>query len=237
MAPPIINHFITFLLHLLLFLIKADSKCQKSYPCRDFHLEFPFTDIDHSKCGLFPVNCNSSHENPLIYLREFPMDLLGKVSDNKFQINDSVLANYFNGGSCNSFANVALPKSPFVSFSYSPNLTTFNCFNPSENVRDYFSRYENLSCDILEIYYKREATEEAPVVIDDVFPGSGCVMNQMPLRTGQNFSGEVFDLFSSSFTLEWNLSEDCHECYYDRGGQCLTNDSNQFYCKRGNVLA
>ncbi|KAG6391672.1 hypothetical protein SASPL_149429 [Salvia splendens] len=229
MAPPIKNHII-FLLLRLLFLIKADSKCQKSYICRNFTLEFPFTDINHSKCGLFPVNCSLPHKNPLIYLREFPMDLLGKVSDNKFLIHDSVLANYFNWRSCNSFSNVTLPKSPLVSFSYSPNLTTFNCFNPSPTVVDYFKHYENKSCDILEIYYKREAT----VVSDDVLPGSGCTMNQMPIRSGQGFSGEVFDLFSPNFTLEWNLSEDCYECY-KRGGQCLTNESNRFYCKRGNV--
>ncbi|XP_047964949.1 LEAF RUST 10 DISEASE-RESISTANCE LOCUS RECEPTOR-LIKE PROTEIN KINASE-like 1.1 isoform X5 [Salvia hispanica] len=232
MAPPIKNHFIFFLLHLLLFLIKAESKCEKSYTCRDFSIEFPFTDINHSKCGLIQVNCSLPHKNPLIYLREYPMDLLGR-DGNKFLIHDTVLANYFNGRSCNSFANVSLPKSPLVSFSYSPNLTTFNCFNSSQRVVHYFKHYdyENISCDILEIYYKREATEEAPAVIDDVLPGSGCTMNQMPFRSAQNFSGDVFDLFSSNFTLEWSLSEECYDCY-ERGGQCLTNDSNQFYCRR-----
>ncbi|XP_042031788.1 LEAF RUST 10 DISEASE-RESISTANCE LOCUS RECEPTOR-LIKE PROTEIN KINASE-like 2.5 [Salvia splendens] len=159
------------------------------------------------------------------------MDLLGKVSDNKFLIHDSVLENNFNGNSCNSFSNVTLPKSPSISFSYSPNLTTFNCFNPSPTVVDYFKHYENRTCDILDIYYKLEPAEEAPVVNDDVLPGSGCTMNQMPIRSGQGFPGEVFDLFSPNFTLEWNLSEDCYECY-ERGGQCLTNESNRFYCRR-----
>ncbi|XP_057765804.1 LEAF RUST 10 DISEASE-RESISTANCE LOCUS RECEPTOR-LIKE PROTEIN KINASE-like 1.1 isoform X3 [Salvia miltiorrhiza] len=231
MAPAPIKNLYSLLFLSCFLVLKADSKCQKSYPCRNYSIEFPFTDITHSKCGLFSVNCSLEHENPLIYLREYPMNLLEKVSDSKLLIHDSVLQNYINGSSCLSFSNVSLPKSPFVSFTYSPNITFFNCYNPSKDVRDYFVQYKNSSCDIMTIYYKAEATEEAPAHIDDVLPGSGCTVNQMPLRSNQVFPADLINLLSPNFTLEWHVSQDCYECYYDRGGQCFTSESNEFYCK------
>ncbi|XP_057765811.1 LEAF RUST 10 DISEASE-RESISTANCE LOCUS RECEPTOR-LIKE PROTEIN KINASE-like 2.5 [Salvia miltiorrhiza] len=56
-------------------------------------------------------------------------------------------------------------------------------------------------------------------------------MNQMPLRSNQVFPADLINLLSPNFALEWHVSQDCYECYYDRGGQCLTSENNEFYCK------
>ncbi|KAH6824326.1 PR5-like receptor kinase [Perilla frutescens var. hirtella] len=215
-----------FLSHLLL-LLKADSKCQKSYPCGNFTIEFPFTDIKHSECGFFSVNCSRANKYPRVYLgtRDFPIDILQKADANKFLIHDSALANYFNSKSCLSFANVSLPQSPFVSFTFSPNLTSFTCFNLTEDIRDYFAQYRNRSCDMFTMYYRTPTDVPAT----DHLPG-GCLASQLPIKSNQN-SSNLFNLLTPIFTLEWHASEACYECFRG-GGQCVTNIKNEFYCNQ-----
>ncbi|KAH6810099.1 hypothetical protein C2S51_027882 [Perilla frutescens var. frutescens] len=223
---------LSFLYHLLLF--KANSKCQKSYPCGNFSIEFPFTDINHSECGLFSVNCSRAFKYPRVYLgnRDFPYDILQEVDANKFLIHDSVLANYLVKKSCLSFGNMSLPQSPSVSFTFSPNLTSFTCFNHNKDIRDYFTQYRNRSCDSRTMYYQTPATH---VPTFDHLPRD-CVMNQLPIKSVQEYSGDLFNLLTPNFTLEWHVSEDCYECNF-RGGQCLVNDKNKFYCNPARNLS
>ncbi|KAH6827740.1 receptor serine/threonine kinase [Perilla frutescens var. hirtella] len=224
---------LSLLYHVLLF--KASSKCHKSYPCGNFSIEFPFTDINHSECGLFSVNCSLVYKYPKVYLetRDLPYDILQKVSPNKFLIHDSVLENYFNSKSCVSFENVSLPQSPFVSFTFSPNLTSFTCFNLTKDIRDYFAQYKNRSCDNRIVYYKTPATHH--VQASDHLPRD-CVMNQLPMKSVREYYGDLFNLLTPNLSLEWSVSKDCYECYR-RGGQCLANNRNEFYCKEARNLS
>ncbi|KAG8366648.1 hypothetical protein BUALT_Bualt17G0101500 [Buddleja alternifolia] len=57
-----------------------------------------------------------------------------------------------------------------------------------------------------------------------------CSVIELP-RSGTPQSDELFGLLSAEFIVEWNVSADCSQCH-ERGGQCLTNNMNQFRCKR-----
>ncbi|KAH6815003.1 hypothetical protein C2S51_019823, partial [Perilla frutescens var. frutescens] len=158
--------------------------------------------------------------------RDFPYDIMDKISANKFLIHDAVLENYFNSKSCLSFENVSLPQSPFVSFTLiSPNLTSFTCFDQRKDIKDYFVQYKNRSCDKRTVYYKTSATH---VPAFDHLP-LDCVMNQLPIKSVQEYSGDLFHLLSPNLRLEWHVSQDCYECNRG-GGQCLANYGNEFYC-------
>ncbi|KAH6827744.1 hypothetical protein C2S53_015418 [Perilla frutescens var. hirtella] len=91
---------------------KAQSKCQKSYSCGNFSLEFPFTDIKDPDCGLWMVDgCDSTYENPRLYLGATTMprySILGKTSINKFLIHDMKLHSNC-PTSLSSHASIKLP--------------------------------------------------------------------------------------------------------------------------------
>ena len=142
------KHVMLFLCHLLLLLtLKADSICPKSYTCGNFSLEFPFTISDDPDCGLFLVyGCDSEKESPRIHTRAttFPYQILRKASTNSFYIRDYYFHEALKLSTCLPFRDLYLPSSPFVSFTFSTNLTFFTFY--SQTPHDYFPGYRNLSC-------------------------------------------------------------------------------------------
>ncbi|XP_057765839.1 LEAF RUST 10 DISEASE-RESISTANCE LOCUS RECEPTOR-LIKE PROTEIN KINASE-like 1.1 isoform X2 [Salvia miltiorrhiza] len=215
-----------------LLLLQADSKCQKSYTCRNFTLQFPFTYIDDPQCGLFTVaGCESSsrEKHPRLYIGASTSAkyILGQPSQNKLLIHDFLLETLLGSPeSCYSFLNVSLPQSPSVSFTISPNITFFTCFNKTTNrqIQDYFQNYSRQDCEASTLYYKTPATQEHAPQIPEA-----CSLAQLPIKSDEN-STQLLKLLSANYSLEWNVSEDCNECYR-RGGQCLADNQNDFYCK------
>ncbi|KAL8470778.1 hypothetical protein ACS0TY_033378 [Phlomoides rotata] len=225
-----------FLCHLLflLLLLKADSKCPPSFPCRNFTLEFPFTDIKDRECGLFPVHdCDSQYGYPKVHVGvgESPRStlyILGRKSENRtLLVHDFILQTLLQNDSCLALSDMSLINTPSVSLTFSPNLTIFQCLKEryiSEEIAEYFKGYDTKECDPITVYYKTPATLEtrsAPY---------GCVAVQLPKSSNDN--GHLIDLVSATFTVEWSVSGACSECYKG-GGKCLTDDQNAFYCKQG----
>ncbi|EYU40784.1 hypothetical protein MIMGU_mgv1a0215071mg, partial [Erythranthe guttata] len=230
--------FIVFLLFFFLFhssiIISVVSKCSKSFECgRLGYLEFPLS--NSRGCGLFTVHgCDSV--NPTIQLEPGGQEYsILNISTNKFLVKDHSLQSLLDTNSCFSFINLTLPKYPSISFSFSPNLTMFECFNEtykSERGR-YFENYLNYTCSLIALYYSFPTANVAPPVPNGDGLPSQCHVIQLPVKSNydQQSPENVFDLFTSEYTLEWNLSEQCSECQRG-GGQCLTNDIGEFECKR-----
>ncbi|KAL7090964.1 hypothetical protein ACP275_12G075700 [Erythranthe tilingii] len=228
-----------FLLLLLLSLLdSAYSKCPKSFECgRLGNLEFPAS--NSPGCGLFTVDgCDS--ENPTIQL-ESGGEKYGIVRNisttNSFLIKDYTFHSLLETNSCFSFINRSLPKSPSISFSFSPNLTLVACVNEtySQDRHEYFENYQSYSCSALAVYYGLPPQNASPPVPNgDGFPQE-CRVIQLPVKSNydQYSTGYVFDLLTSEYILEWNVSENCSDCHRG-GGQCLSNSMGQFECKRDN---
>ncbi|KAL8463354.1 hypothetical protein ACS0TY_034132 [Phlomoides rotata] len=210
-------------------MLEADSKCPPSFRCRNFTLQFPFTDIKHLECGLLPVEgCNNyeylPHPRFQIGSGQFPkyIDIIRSISGNSVLMDDSLLQASLQSRSCLALSKISLTDSPSVSFTFSPNLTFFTCFKEEQHFKDYKSK----DCNYSYVYYANNDS----VIGDTSDIPPGCSLVQLP--KSNNDSGDLFDQLSARFTVEWNVSEDCSKCYRG-GGQCLTDNQNQFYCKQG----
>lgn len=212
----------------------ADSKCQEFFQCGNLgSLKFPFTDLKNPRCGLFMVDgCDST--NPRVQLDSgFSYDILQKVSTNKFLILDPRLQNQLRSNSCDSFTNQSPSRSPFISITVSPMLTLFTCSNQSYSkpIQYYFDNYNHTTCPFFTVYYRNPATPGVPVTGEISRIPSECSMMHLPMKSNQD-SSELFNLLTYKYILEWNVSEACYQCH-SGGGQCLSNNKNEFYCRKG----
>lgn len=215
------------------------SKCLTSYPCGNLTLEFPFTDVKHPDCGLFHVGgCDSLGDPPIIFIGSSAslLGILEKISTNKFLVRDLGLDSVLRNHKCFGFLNMSLPQSPSVSFTFSPNLTLFTCYkhytDQGFSGKEYFKNYTETACEIASVYYK---TPAATHEVNSSSIPRGCVVSEQPMSSeNKNGSGEVFDVLSANFSLEWSVSKACYQCYHG-GGQCLADSNNKFYCKQGTL--
>ncbi|KAL0430172.1 UNVERIFIED_CONTAM: LEAF RUST 10 DISEASE-RESISTANCE LOCUS RECEPTOR-LIKE PROTEIN KINASE-like 1.1 [Sesamum radiatum] len=232
------NLFLFFLLHLVLLLHSADSKCQESFPCGILNgsLEFPYSRMEPD-CGLLMVDkCDS--ENPEIRLGPGGIwyDFIERISATKILIRDRNLQAHLDNPACLPFAaaNLSLPKSPYISFTVlTPNLTFFVCYGlpgNSGHQQDYFKDYNQKRCELFgfTVYYRNPGSG-VPASEESTIP-QGCAFSQLPMDPNKN-SSELPDMLTAEFTVEWNLTETCYKCHHE-GGQCLSNTLNEFECKK-----
>lgn len=237
----LLKHLFFYSVFLFLIITPAYSKCPQSYPCRNFTLEYPFTDSNDPDCGLFKVHgCSNDsipgNDNATVRIGAGePYVILRKISKNIFLIRDLGLLIALSNRSCYSFSNQSLPQSPSVSFTFSPNLTLFTCYkNYAKEGLGYSSQqYNKTDCQISTVYYKTPAAARVAPAVGDISILSGCKLTQLPLKS-ENSSGDLFDMLSADFRLEWSVSKACYECYHG-GGQCLADNENKLYCKQGTL--
>ncbi|KZV55642.1 putative serine/threonine-protein kinase-like [Dorcoceras hygrometricum] len=233
-----IYHLVVFFLLLNVLLINSSaSKCPKLFACGNFtYLQFPLAESSKTGCGLFMVDCTEP-EKPRIQLngdgRQY--QILEKLSVNRFKLRDPVIQEGLRvSQSCLTLRNLSLPFNPSTSLTFSPNLTFFTCYNQSGvsgRTGDVFRGYRNYTgCGGFTVFYSN-STDQFPPVSSDVVPG--CAVVQMPVKSEHDF-GDLFDMLTGDFVLEWNVSEDCRACH-NRGGQCLANNLNEFECKEGTI--
>ncbi|XP_073143498.1 LEAF RUST 10 DISEASE-RESISTANCEUS RECEPTOR-LIKE PROTEIN KINASE-like 1.1 [Henckelia pumila] len=225
--------FFFVLFNLLLFIHPCSSSCPKSFSCGNLtSLEFPLAQANKTGCGLFTVDCTEP-STPRIQLtgdgRQY--EILEKISVNRFKLLDPVIQQGLNvSQSCLIMRNLSLPFSPSTSFTFSPNLTFFTCdnrINENGTKWDVFKDYRNYTgCGGFTVFYSN-STNQFPPGSSDFIPG--CTTVQMPVKSNQD-SGNLFDMLTAEFVLDWNVSDDCKACH-GRGGQCLADNLNQFECK------
>ncbi|XP_073138255.1 LEAF RUST 10 DISEASE-RESISTANCEUS RECEPTOR-LIKE PROTEIN KINASE-like 2.4 isoform X3 [Henckelia pumila] len=224
---------ISLVVFFLLFIKPSVSKCPKSFTCGNLtSLEFPLAASDKPECGLFTVDCTEP-ANPRIQLtgggKQY--QILGKISANILKLLDPVLENDLRiSRSCLILRDLPIPFNPTASLTYFPNITVFTCDAKSDasgKTWDVFKGYWNFTgCGGFMVFYSNSS---------DRIPSSsgefqGCAITQVPVKSNQDM-GELFDMVTAEFELEWNVSEDCLACH-NRGGQCLADNLNHFQCKK-----
>ncbi|KAK4479899.1 hypothetical protein RD792_015443 [Penstemon davidsonii] len=220
-----------FLFHLL--LESADSECPDSFRCGNLGpLEFPLSNMK-SNCGLFMVDCDSRIPRIQFQYGGDWYDILHKNSTNSLFVRSPSLQHHLGSPNCFSFTNLSLPNSPSSSFTITPSMNLFLCYNESRNqvINEYFQSYSLHKCAAFNVYYRNPNNSSSSSVSVIDIP-ENCSMIQMPLNSSnQDYSGgDLLSMLASEFTLEWNVSRDCNDCHHS-GGQCTTNNMNQFLCK------
>ncbi|XP_060214777.1 LEAF RUST 10 DISEASE-RESISTANCE LOCUS RECEPTOR-LIKE PROTEIN KINASE-like 1.1 isoform X1 [Lycium barbarum] len=226
-----------FMFHMLIFnLVKADSKsCPKEFNCgRLGNMSYPFSEFKKPHCGLSKIDCNNTLQHPKVELEGLSYNAYKKwLWVNGIDLSDSILEGYLANRSCKSFErNLSFPNTP-VSFGVYNNITLFKCMNVSEEITDYFRHYENYSnCDGFSIYYHKPRTDGRHNIPADL--PANCLIIRLPLKylsSSEPIPNDLFDLLTSNFTLDWEVSKDCSKCIY-REGQCQSDSKNDFFCSK-----
>ncbi|XP_060214769.1 LEAF RUST 10 DISEASE-RESISTANCE LOCUS RECEPTOR-LIKE PROTEIN KINASE-like 1.1 isoform X1 [Lycium barbarum] len=227
-----------FMFHMLIFnLVKADSKsCPKEFNCgRLGNMSYPFSEFKKPHCGLSKMDCNNTFQHAKLVLEGVSYNAYKKwLWVNGIDLSDSILEGYLANKSCKSFErNLSFPNTPSASFGVYNNITLFKCMNVSEEIGDYFRRYENYSnCDGFSIYYHKPRTDGRHSIPADL--PANCLIIRLPLKylsSSELIPNDLFDLLTSNFTLYWEVSKDCSKCIY-REGQCQSDSKNDFFCSK-----
>ncbi|KAK6157645.1 hypothetical protein DH2020_011893 [Rehmannia glutinosa] len=59
---------------------------------------------------------------------------------------------------------------------------------------------------------------------------SECSVVRVPIKANREW-GDISNSLTAEYIIEWNVSDACYHCHH-RGGQCLTNNMNEFHCDR-----
>ncbi|XP_016511862.1 LEAF RUST 10 DISEASE-RESISTANCE LOCUS RECEPTOR-LIKE PROTEIN KINASE-like 1.1 isoform X2 [Nicotiana tabacum] len=225
--------------HLLIFnLVKGESKsCPKEFNCGKLgNMSYPFSEIKKPHCGLCKIDCNNTLENPKVEIEGELYNAYKKwFLVNSIDLLDPILDVYLTNRSCKSFErNLSFPNSPSVSFGVFNNITLFKCMNRSMEIDGFFRSYENYSkCDGFSLYYHKPRTNRRRSIPTGVLPAN-CAVIRLPLTflsPSEPIPNDLFDLLSSKFKLDWEVSRDCYDCIY-REGQCQSNSKNLFFCSK-----
>lgn len=229
-----------FVFHVLIFnLVKGESKsCPKEFNCGILgSMSYPFSEFKKPHCGLSKIDCNNTFQNPKVELEGVSYNAYKKwLWVNGIDLSDSILEGYLANRSCKSFErNLSFPNTPSVSFGVYNNITLFKCMNgSSEEIGDYFRRYENYSnCDGFNLYYHKPRTGRSHSIPAGDLPAN-CSIIRLPLKyqsPSEPVPTDLFDLLTSNFTLDWEVSKDCSKCFY-REGQCQSDSKNDFFCSK-----
>ncbi|XP_006344161.2 probable serine/threonine-protein kinase At1g18390 isoform X2 [Solanum tuberosum] len=233
-----------FLLSVFLMLVQAmgrnDSTCPKSFSCGNLtNLSFPFSLSTQPDCGImFLSGCDA---------KTFPKIRLLPEGDwyyavvNLFNytvwVEDPKLHAKLRQHKCQAFnKNLSLPASPSISFEILPvnilnfikcNSTSSSTPNITHKMKDYFADYRMYNgCKDFSIYYKLHGGDDEHVRAGNL--PANCSLIRLPTHSRSD-DGDLFNMLSAGFLVEWKLSEDCNKCHYG-GGQCQTDITNKFHC-------
>ncbi|KAH0668653.1 hypothetical protein KY289_023146 [Solanum tuberosum] len=234
-----------FMFHLFIFnLVKVESKlsCPKEFNCgRLGTMSYPFSEFNKPYCGLSKIDCNNTFQYPKVEIEGVTYNAYKKwLWVNGIDLSDSILESYLANRSCKSFErNLSFPDTPSISFGVFDNITLFKCMNGSTNeeIGGYFRRYEKyLNCDGFNLYYHKPRTyhRNYSIPVDDDDLPANCSIIRLPLKyisPSVPVPHDLFELLSSNFTLDWEVSKDCSKCIH-REGQCQSDSKNDFFCSK-----
>ncbi|XP_060214800.1 rust resistance kinase Lr10-like [Lycium barbarum] len=220
----------------------SESNCFEEFECGSLGvMKFPFTDSSKPECGLCKFDCQAK-PYPKIELGGDKYDALVKRGD-FFLISDPNLQKHLENKSCKSFyKKFSFPNSPLISFQIVPNLTLYRCNhshddNSQKTTDSFFQDFDRYNkCKDFNVYYHhpKKAWGNTSAKISGKFPKL-CSLVQLPIplpTPSKSYSSDLFELFTPSILLDWELSKDCHDCL-DKGGKCLIGDEHNFHCSKG----
>ncbi|XP_049405397.1 LEAF RUST 10 DISEASE-RESISTANCE LOCUS RECEPTOR-LIKE PROTEIN KINASE-like 1.1 [Solanum stenotomum] len=236
------SSFICFLLSLLLMLVQAkgrnDSTCPKSFSCGNFtDLTFPYSLSTQPDCGIMLLSgCDAETYPRIKMLPEGGWYYALEMHNSSVWLGDTKLQTMLTQHKCQTFnKNFSLPNSPFMFFQMVNINNFFKCISTSNNARNttqkmngHFVGYNMYSgCEDFSIYYKPSQNDDEYIGADNL--PTNCSLIRLPVHS---FHGDLFNVLGPEILVEWKLSDECTECHYG-GGQCRTDNTNQFSCHKG----
>ncbi|KAJ7954138.1 Protein kinase family protein [Quillaja saponaria] len=249
MMAPISFYFFLILSHLVLLLSAEGEKgyvrnCPSSFYCGNLgYRQFPFTSSSRPDCGILVIydceNPNSSVDKQIELEKKGSRFKIEEANPdaNSVSIHDNVLQEELNSSYCEAIKyNFTLPRNtPILSF-YFPNIVkVFRCnrsFNINAPGPEYF---KSTSCQDYDIYCPRQPEWMNPLPeMPSYF--KRCSSYDLPFTSPPTPQDQKISL-SPVLTVELKLSDECRDCYHNRGGQCRLNNKGIFYCAKDNNTA
>lgn len=233
-------HFVIALLSAGYGSGKLYDKCPKSFDCGNLgRLHFPFTKLELPHCGFFSVSgCDdgpSSDKTIRLDKNGKPLPLKSVLPQQQHKKNITILVEEHHDNlrfkTCEVFHNnhnIAPPNTPnpppLLPFEIKPNLILFACTHELPMMApDYCPDYDDY-CDQLH----RHRHPHPPDMAQNSF--SHCWTLRLPCKNRTRPEDPGF--LCGKIDIEVGSSVDCDDCNH-KGGQCLVDDHNNFYCGIG----
>ncbi|KAK6281722.1 hypothetical protein POUND7_015547 [Theobroma cacao] len=219
---------------LLLHLAEAENRLRPDCPafdCGNFgNISFPFTKSERPECGLCLVDgCNKTVAKIQLEKGGRWYQLKQINQGNTVTVYDQELGKQLQSKDCEALSMWSLPNHPLISFHFFPNLTLLKC-----NATLFTSFPEEINqtrCNDYNLYYPVEDEPSRSWLLY-------CSISQLPVTMSQQGNDSqsdkyLFKLVTAEFSVELRVVKDCGDCHY-KGGQCLVNDKQEFYCGNEN---
>ncbi|KHN06681.1 Putative receptor-like protein kinase [Glycine soja] len=217
------------------------QNCPHSFTCGNLGtLHYPFTKAELPDCGLLAIrDCDNPHQHTKTIQLEkngnsSSIVVNGITQQGEISILDEDFHKRLQQNTCGALKNnYSLPSpSSLYSIHIEYNVTLFKCKH-SLNMKPpaHYFKYQCHDYDY-DIYYDSLPSpnnKEAHSLF------SSCSVIQISSKDLTDTSN-ILSFLSAEMTLEVVLSNDCYECYNLRGGQCLLDSNQKFYCEKASAV-
>ncbi|KAK0575329.1 hypothetical protein LWI29_037355 [Acer saccharum] len=236
------TYLVFFLIsHQLLVSLSEQYPNQRcpSFRCGHLNIGFPFSNRTHPECGLFVVdNCNEQEAPKIQLVKNESFFYVKEIyQDNTLRLHDHPFSESFdNNPSCESFRNMTLHHSPFISFNITSMQRLFKCPHAHYSIPKNYSLLCNFSTHSV-IYhedffhfnlsnYQKQSHNSLPSP-----PAKCSVIHQQVTKTEKNIVFNNIYTSGFGFLLQVNVMRECYECHW-RGGRCLDDSKGNFNCSK-----
>ncbi|RDY13251.1 LEAF RUST 10 DISEASE-RESISTANCE LOCUS RECEPTOR-LIKE PROTEIN KINASE-like 1.1, partial [Mucuna pruriens] len=216
---------------------RHDDDCPDSFDCGSMGtIFFPFTTIQHHKCGVLAIDgCDDANQTALKSVQFGSRGKLFQVTQinshqfwrSSISIIDPDFSNLLQNASCYAFSyNITVPpSSPFGYFNVQNNITTFKC--SSQHKLNHTNEFINYTgCPFFDFYFAPPSSDHQSLLSLT----SSCSIVQLPVRHDSQFFKDPFAFLTAQITFEFQFSNDCHQCNTEKRGHCRLDSEGNFYC-------
>lgn len=222
------SYLVFFVISHLLLLSLAKEECKLNQTCPYYsppcgnlgHFAFPFTNKTLPECGLMVVDMCNEPVQRIQLGKDGPFyNILNIAQDSSVTLEDQVFQSHLNKRSCESFRNLSLPSSSFLSFHFKSNLSLFRCTHKLDNNLTSF----HFTCNNDTFIYYNHPDDDLPSILPP-----NCSRIQLPVNNTRK-SDNLFNMLTSVFSLQVEVPGECYHCYWRRG-QCQSDSKGNFQC-------
>ena len=218
------------------------AECPPSFPCGYLdNISFPFTLTERPDCGLLPIrNCDDPLKPKMIQLHKnglwFPLVRVAQLfsspttSLTAFQFRDTNLYHLLLNENCEAFGNnYTLPfphSSGFAASLYIQYYTTLFRCNRSLHVSPPTNMHNYTECPDYDLYYNDNPKAEDASL-------RACTKVLLPIKDVPD-ANNPFTFATADIFTKVELTGECADCHYRRGGQCQLDSREIFFCATAN---
>ncbi|KAL2948080.1 hypothetical protein AAZX31_20G106700 [Glycine max] len=220
------------------------AECPPSVGCGYLgNISFPFTQTERPDCGLLPIsNCDDPLKPKMIQLhKNGEWFLLVRVAQlfsspttplTTFQFRDTNLYHLLQNENCEAFGNnYTLPfphSSGFAASLYIQYYTTLFRCNRSLHVSPPTNMHNYTKCPDYDLYYNNNPKAEDASL-------RACTKVLLPIKDAPD-ANNPFTFVTADISTKVELTDECADCHYRRGGQCQLDSREIFFCATANSI-